>query len=79
MASITREANGRRLIQFTDTDGKRRSIRLGKVSQRVAEAIKTKIENLITSNITGISLDDETSRWVATIKDDLADKLARLN
>ena len=48
MASITREANGRRLIQFTDTDGKRRNIRLGKVSQRVAEAIKSKIESLIT-------------------------------
>jgi integrase len=76
MASITREANGRRLIQFCDTNGKRRSIRFGKVSQRVAEAIKIKIESLITSKITGTSIDDETSRWVATITEDMADKLA---
>ena len=34
MASITRESNGRRTIQFVCGDGKRRSIRLGKVSQR---------------------------------------------
>ena len=39
MASISKEPNGRRTIQFVAGDGKRRSIRLGKVSQREAEEI----------------------------------------
>jgi len=46
MASITREPNGRKTIQFTGPDCKRRSIRLGKVSQRHAETVKTRVEQL---------------------------------
>lgn len=38
MASISKAPGGRRTIQFVAADGKRRSIRLGKVSQRDAEA-----------------------------------------
>lgn len=72
MASISREPNGRRTIQFMDTDGKRRSIRLGKVSQRAAEGIKVKVEGLVASKITGHALDDETARWLTTLGDDLA-------
>ena len=37
---ISKDPNGRRTIQFVGSDGKRRSIRLGKVSQRQAEAVK---------------------------------------
>ena len=40
MASISKEPNGRRTIQFVGPDGKRRSIRLGKVSQKTAEAVQ---------------------------------------
>ncbi len=79
MASITREANGRRTIQFVGTDGKRRSIRLGKMSQRMAEAIKTKVEHLAAAAESGGPLDSETARWVAEIGDDLADKLAAVS
>lgn len=77
MASISRERNGRRTIQFVGTDGKRRSIRLGKVSQKTAEAVKAKVEHLVAAVVTGHALDGETSRWVAALGDDLADKLAR--
>ena len=44
MASINNEPNGRRTIQFVGADGKRRSIRLGKVSRRQAESVKVKVE-----------------------------------
>ena len=47
MASITRQPNGRRTIQFVGPDGKRRSIRLGKVTQRTAEGIRVKVEALV--------------------------------
>jgi integrase len=76
MASITREKNGRRTIQFVGADGKRRSIRLGKVSQRTAEAIKTRVELLNTARIAGHAVDGDTAGWVASLDAVLADKLA---
>jgi len=78
MASISREENGRRTIHFVGPDGKRRSIRLGKVSQRVAEAVKVRVEHLAAAAITGHALDAETGRWVAELSDSMADKLAKV-
>ena len=78
MASISREANGRRRIQFTDAAGKRQTLRLGKVNKRSAEAVKVKIESLVTAAITGHSPDDEAARWIAGLDQTMADKLARL-
>jgi integrase len=79
MASITREPNGRRLIQFMGPDGKRKSIRLGKVSQRIAEEIKVKVEHLLAAATSGYAIDNETAQWLAKIGNDLADKLAAAN
>jgi len=78
VASIARDPNGRKRILFVATDSKRKTIRLGKVSQRAAEAVKVRIEDLVTSAITGHSPADETARWIADIPNDLADKLARV-
>ena len=76
MASITREKNGRRTIQFVGADGRRRSIRLGRASQRDAEAVKVKVEALLASKVSGCPWDAETARWVAGRGDDLANRLA---
>src|SRR5262245_61566835 len=76
MASITRESNGRRTVQFIAPDGKRKSIRLGKVPQRVAEEIKVKVEHLANARTTNLPTDNETAQWVANLGDDLAGKLA---
>ena len=78
MASISREANGRKVVQFVGADGKRRSIRLGQVSKRMAEAVRIRVEHLAAAAVTGHALDSETGRWVAELGDDLADKLARV-
>jgi hypothetical protein len=53
MASISREPNGRKTIQFVAGDGRRRSIRLGKVSQRIAEEIKVRVEALLAAAVSG--------------------------
>ena len=76
MASISKEPNGYRTIQFVGGDGKRRSIRLGKVSQRQAEAVKLRVEALNAALISKCPLDGDTAAWVAEIGDDLAAKLA---
>lgn len=76
MASIAKEKNGRRRILFVAADGKRKTIRLGRVNQRAAEAVKVKIEDLVTSSITGHGTSDETARWLATLDQRMLDKLS---
>lgn len=76
MASISKEPRGRRTIQFVAGDGRRRSVRLGKVTQRMAEAVKIRVELLSAAIQSGHATDDETSRWLATIDERLHSKLA---
>ena len=78
MASITKQPNGRRIVQVVCPDGKRRSLRLGKVSTKIAEGVKTHIEHLVSANATGQSVDLHTSRWLADISDDLHEKIVKL-
>jgi integrase len=78
MASIATEPNGRRRILFIDGDGSRKTIRLGKVSQRSAEVVKVKVEDLVGAKLGGGAPSDETSRWIANLDDDLHDKLSRV-
>ena len=76
MASISRQPNGRRTIQFMAPNGKRRSIRLGKVTQRMAETVKLRVELLVAAKLSGHAIDDETSRWLTGLDATLTDKLA---
>ena len=78
MASISREPNGRRRILFVAGDGKRKTIRLGKVNQRTAEAVKVKVEALIAASITCHVTDNETSRWLAELDQTMLDKLSKV-
>jgi len=78
MASIGREKNGGRRILFVAPEGSRKTIRLGKVSQRAAEGIKHRVEVLLAAKITGHAVEADTARWVAELPDVMADKLARV-
>ena len=77
MASISKDPKGNRAIQFVGKDRKRRTIRLGKCSQRQADAVKVQIERLVHAGLTGYPVDPETSRWLAQIDQQLADRLAK--
>jgi integrase len=77
MASIsTNEKNKYRSIQFTAIDGKRKTIRLGKVNQKTADSIKVKVEALVAAGLTRVSIDDELAKWLREIPDALARKFA---
>ena len=76
MASISSQPNGRRTVQFVAPDGKRRSIRLGKMPKRIAETVKLRVELLVASKLSGHALDDETARWLTGLDTTLTDKLA---
>ncbi len=76
MASVATEPNGNRRILFKATDRKRRTVRLGKVSRKVADAIARKIESLNTAAIMGQPPTDDVATWVANLDGMLYDKLA---
>jgi integrase len=76
MASITKEANGRRTVQFIGVDGKRRSLRLGRTTQRAADAVKLRVEMILSAQHAGHAVDDETARWMSNLDQTMSDKLA---
>src|SRR5262245_22813453 len=76
MASISTDKKGNRTIQFIAADKRRRSVRLGKIPKRAAEAIKTKIEAMNAANLAGVSWDKETADWLGGRGAVLYDKLA---
>ncbi|MBA4062993.1 MAG: hypothetical protein C0501_04660 [Isosphaera sp.] len=76
MASLSRDANGNYTVQVVCGDGRRRSVRLGKVNKKTATEVKLKVEHLNSITVAKLPMDTETSQWVAGIGDDLAAKLA---
>lgn len=76
MASIYTESNGRKAIQFAGSDGKRRTIRLGSVSMRQAEAVKSRVEDLAHAALTGGAPRPETSAWLGGLDDVMHRRLA---
>jgi len=76
MASVSTDKNGNRRILFVAKDGSRKTIRLGKLPKRDAEAVKVKVERLVSATITGHAIDDETSRWLVGLEQPLHDKLS---
>jgi integrase len=76
MATIGNDPNGRKRILFVAPDGKRKTVRLGKVSRRQAEAVKLRVEALNAALISRCPIDGDTAAWVAGIGDGLAKKLA---
>jgi integrase len=78
MASIARDKNGTRRILFVAPDGKRPTIRLGKVSQRTAEGIKYRVEQLLESLQFKRSMEADLAEWVIALDLVFAKKLARV-
>lgn len=76
MASISTDKKGNRTIQFVGGDARRRSIRLGKVPMRVAQAVQTRVETLNVAKVSKVSVDRETAAWVGDIDETLYEKLA---
>ena len=78
MASIANDKNGTKRILFVDPSGKRKTIRLGKSSKRIAETAKGHIERLLSAKIAGHSPDPETANWLAGIGDVLYGRLVKV-
>lgn len=78
MATLFETRSGSWRIQFRDGDGQRRSLTLGKMSQRKAEGICTRIERLNVCRIIGSPIDADDARWVAEhVSKEFAGRLAK--
>ncbi len=69
MASIGNDSNGRRRILFLAPDGRRKTIRVGKMSKRHAMSFKLRVEDLVGAALVGHAPSDETSRWLVDLDD----------
>ena len=79
MASISHEKKtGRRAVQFVGRDGKRRTVRLGKVNKRQAETAKAYIEDLLACRTTGTAPKGTTAEWLAGVPDKILQRLERV-
>jgi integrase len=76
MASIARSKNGTRRILFMAPDGTRPTIRLGKVSQRAAESVKSRVEQLLEAKLLNRPMEADLAHWVAGLQPPMSEKLA---
>jgi integrase len=76
MASVVNDSGGRKRIQFTGHDGKRQTIRLGKMDRKSAQSFRLRVERLAGAKCAGERADTATLRWVGTLGDVMAAKLA---
>ena len=77
MALLSKDPKGNRTIQFTAGDRKRRTIRLGKITQKLADSINVRVELLNMAAISNSAVDPETAAWVGKLEPTLYDKLAK--
>ncbi len=75
MATLFTEKSGSKRIQF-QFNGRRKSLRLGKATQRQAESVRVKIESLLAAKQANLPMDSETSGWIGGISDELHERLA---
>ncbi len=78
MATIGTDPNGHRRILFVAADGSRKTVRLGKCSERDAERACRHVEALAATTIHRQPVPRETAIWVQGIGHKLHDRLARV-
>lgn len=78
MASLFTLPSGTRRIQFTNGAGARRAIYLENVLLADAEKVKTKVEAILSAQMSRRAIDAELAKWLADITDALHIKLEKV-
>jgi len=77
VATIIQKPNKSIEIRYIDADGIRRSLYPGKMAKRAAEAIGSKIDHIVSRQITCSDPDRDVSHWVSKLPDKLHKKLVK--
>jgi integrase len=75
MASISTDGKGNRIVQFIAGDGKRRSIRLGKLDLKTARDVARRVDALNVAMIAGQVIGRDLAEWLGIIGETLHKKL----
>ena len=75
MATIIRQENKRKLLQFVSGDGKKRSIRLGSITMRQAKTFKLRVEHLADAVRLNQAIDNDTDLWLRELNSGMYNKL----
>lgn len=78
MASMSPDGKGRWRVRFRAPDGRSMTLRLGRCARRDAQALKGRVEYLLSALVMGFAHDAETSAWLAKIPDRLHSRLERV-
>ncbi len=78
MATINNRPNGHRWIQFTGLDRRRYTLRLGKVSKKVAIEVQRRVETLLAVKLSGAVLDAGTAEWLSQTDGAIRERLVKL-
>lgn len=78
MASVSNDPGGRKRILFTDGDGGRKAVRLGRVSIKDCESFRIWLERLVNAQTTNAPADPKTAAWLADLPDATYRKLVRV-
>jgi integrase len=79
MASIIRDPGGTKRIQFIEPAiGRRRAVRLGKMSVRDADVVKSKIEAIVAAKAMGRPVDLGTAEWVGDLSNEIHARFAKV-
>jgi len=76
MASLYKVGTTYRIL-FSDGNGKRKSIWLGKMPKKAAETVLSNVEAIISYRLANRSLPTEVSSWLGGLSDDMLKKLAK--
>lgn len=68
MASIINRPNGHRWIQFVSSDGKHKTLRLGKTNLRAAEQHQRIVEALLQNSIARLPMDIATAEFIGALE-----------
>jgi integrase len=77
MASIAKDANGRKRILFFNPAGERKTIRLGRESMHNARTIASHVQFLVAAKANGTTVEPATIHWLTTIGVNLYGKLVK--
>lgn len=78
MASVVPRPNSHYWIQFKGFDGKRKTLRLGKVRRRDADDTLRRVERIITLKKLGEPLDLESLSWLAELPHNIHERVVRV-
>ncbi len=78
MASVANDKGGFRRVLFSDPNGERKTVHLGKVPKSAAETVRVHVGHLASSLRTRTAVPPETSAWVGNLDDIMRGKLSNV-